>query len=90
MIEIDRDMLSEAVIAYAIKHNEALSNDELHDAMNQATKGIENKVFTVRQIIAGIVRFHTAYNSFVRFSKEHADWVIYSQKAERGKNASIK
>ena len=78
MIEFDRDMLSEAVIAYAIKHNEALSNYDLENAMNQAIKGIENKAFTVQQIIAGIVRFHTAYNSFVRFSKEHADWVIYS------------
>ena len=47
MIEFDRDMLSEAVIAYAIKHNEALSNDELENAMNQAIKGIENKAFTV-------------------------------------------
>ena len=33
---VDRDMLSESIIAYAIKHNEALSNDELENAMNQA------------------------------------------------------
>ena len=78
MIEFDRDMLSEAVIAYAIKHNEALSNDELHDAMKQAIKGIENKAFTVEEVISGIVRFHTAYSNFVMFSKKHADWVIYS------------